>query len=97
MPLFHLFFSNGDSHHGEGFDEMTANDVFRWVRPESLIRTQCSNYNSVLDFIFVRSGTKNWGATSEIIEMADGYCRDYRTNTKDSDHRPVFGVFRISH
>ena len=36
-----------------GFDLMTADGVFSWVRPDSLVQTQDSSFNSVLDFLFV--------------------------------------------
>ena len=66
-----------------GYDLMTADDVFAWVRPDVLIKTHCDEkYNSVLDFVFVANAAKNWPRESRIL---DG-CPD---TASTSDHRPV--------
>lgn len=66
-----------------GYDLMTADDVFAWVRPDVLIKTHCGKmYNSVLDFVFVANAAKNWPRESRIL---DG-CPD---TPSTSDHRPV--------
>jgi endonuclease/exonuclease/phosphatase family metal-dependent hydrolase len=76
----------------EGFDLMTANGVFEWVRPPVLVTTQCSvvnvnqcQFNSVLDFVFVAGDAQNWDATSEIVVKPGDFPDDNTT----SDHRPV--------
>ena len=81
---------DGDNDHDAGYDHMTADSVFRWVRPKVLIKTQCSNYNSVLDFVFVAGAAKSWQGDSEILEAQASYCPDDATG---SDHRPILATF----
>lgn len=76
----------GETKHDKGYDNLTANGVFRWVRPASLVRTQFgSNYTSVLDFVFLSDKAAAWTAESTIlVEPGD----EPDDNVK-SDHRPV--------
>jgi endonuclease/exonuclease/phosphatase family metal-dependent hydrolase len=84
----------GETRHDQGFDEMTRDGVFVWVRPTMLVNTQCSRqFNSVLDFIFAAGPAKAWQGTSEILERQPEYCPD--TNAT-SDHRPVLATFTLS-
>jgi len=77
----------GDDDHDEGYDLLTEDDVFRWVRPEVLIQTQCSTYwDSVLDFVFVSGEAAEWQSSSEILFPEPTYCHD---DDRTSDHRPV--------
>lgn len=70
-----------------GYDAMVRNDTWVWVRPDSLIKTQCSEkYNSVLDFWFVAGPARNWARKAEILEQAPAYCQD---TPQTPDHRPV--------
>ena len=86
--------AQGETRHDQGFDEMTRDAVFVWVRPPMLVSTQCSRqFNSVLDFIFAAHGAKAWQGTSEILERQPKYCPD--TNAT-SDHRPVLATFTLS-
>ena len=86
--------AQGETRHDQGFDEMTRDAVFVWVRPPMLITTQCSRqFNSVLDFIFTAHGAKAWQGTSEILERQPEYCPDTRAT---SDHRPVLATFTLS-
>ena len=75
-----------------GFDLLVADDVFVWVRPDVLVKTQCSKkYNSVLDFAFVANSAKQWPRESRILSIDDN-CED----TGDTyDHRPVELVIDI--
>ncbi|MCO4743631.1 MAG: endonuclease/exonuclease/phosphatase [Proteobacteria bacterium] len=83
----------GENDHDQGYDLMTANGVWEWVRPDVLIETQCSSsFDSVLDFVFVAGAAQSWGGTSEILEAQSNYCPD---NSGTSDHRPVRGDFLI--
>lgn len=85
---------DGDADHDDGYDWLTEDDVFTWVRPEALIKTQCSDwYDAVLDFVFVAEGAQSWGADSVILQPDPQYCRDTR---ETSDHRPVQALFDIS-
>ncbi len=77
----------GDTKHDKGFDSLTSGDFFHWVRPDKLIKTECaSEYNSVLDFIFIGGAAREWKASSQILFPEDSYCADGSTK---SDHRPV--------
>ena len=58
-----------------------------------LVKTQCSRFNSVLDFVFVSGQAKDWGATSEILERQSDFC-DW-DEQDGSDHRPVRAVFQV--
>lgn len=83
----------GEHNHDRGFDNITANGVFKWVRPAELMPTQCSfKYKSVLDFIFISDKASAWASHSEILERQENYCPD---DDKTSDHRPVLATFRI--
>jgi hypothetical protein len=84
---------DGETYHDEGYDLMTEDDVFVWVRPDELVKTQCSqSYNSVLDFVFTSGEASDWPASSEILESDNAYCND---DWERSDHRPVAGSFEI--
>lgn len=86
-----------DDTHDEGYDLLTVDNVFKWVRPETLVRTQCEappvtcRFDSVLDFIFVSGEAQQWPATAEIIVVPGDFPDDRTT----SDHRPVIGHFMI--
>jgi endonuclease/exonuclease/phosphatase family metal-dependent hydrolase len=79
-----------------GFDLMTADAAFVWIRPDVIVATICSTrYNSVLDFIFVANDAVNWAVESSEILFAESepaYCPDDDTT---SDHRPVAATFRL--
>ncbi|MGF1537864.1 MAG: endonuclease/exonuclease/phosphatase family protein [Elainellaceae cyanobacterium] len=78
-----------------GFDLMTAEGIFTWVRPQPLTTTYCSDrYNSVLDFVFVANEAARWPVTAATIPYADTpYCPD--TAVK-SDHFPVMVTFDLA-
>jgi endonuclease/exonuclease/phosphatase family metal-dependent hydrolase len=78
-------------HRNKGFDLLTKDGVFVWVRPERLIKTQSSNFNSVLDFVFVAGTAVGWKAESRIIVRPG----DFPDNKQTSDHRPVEAVFTL--
>ncbi len=80
----------GDSDHDAGYDHMTADGVFRWVRPAQLVRTHCSEHDSVLDFVFVAGPAQAWQGGSEILEAQPSYCLD---SAATSDHRPLRATF----
>ncbi len=82
--------ANGDANHDAGYDRMTDGDVFRWVRPAALVRTQAS-FNSVLDFVFAANGAKAWSATSEILAVPG----DFPDGPTTSDHRPLMAQFQL--
>ena len=80
----------GDEDHDAGYDLLTADGVFTWVRPEApLVPTQYSEHESVLDFIFVSGGFLGREASATIIVQPGDFPDDATT----SDHRPVMAVF----
>ncbi len=82
----------GNVDHDLGFDYMTAENAWRWVRPDPMERTQCSGWGegSVLDFTFVAGAAQDWEATSEVLAPSD-YC-DFEDD-QQADHRPVAATF----
>ena len=51
--------NGGDTNHDAGYDKMTAGNAWSWVRPATLIKSQCdAGFNSVLDFVFVNAGAQ---------------------------------------
>jgi len=85
--------ANGEQKHDAGYDLMTANGRWLWVKPDTLTTTQCSGwpcrYNSVLDFVFAAGSAQTWRAESTIVVEPGDFPAD---NTK-SDHRPVIATF----
>jgi hypothetical protein len=77
----------GEDHHDLGYDRLTEDDVFVWVRPTVLERTQHSNSYTpaVLDFVFLANAQNVLGGTSEIVVVAG----DFPDNHSTPDHRPV--------
>jgi hypothetical protein len=83
---------NGDQNHDAGFDFMTADQVWKWVRPGTLVMSQCNaNENSVLDFVFVNPAANLWQASSVILQEA-GDCQD---DNQKPDHRPLKAEFEL--
>lgn len=80
-----------DHPHDLGFDLLTEDGVFTWVRPEDLFPTQDSTHQSVLDFVFTAGDTWRWKAESDIIVRAGDFPDDGQT----SDHRPIRAVIEI--
>ena len=77
----------GEDDHDRGYDLMTEDDHWVWLRPDELIMTQCNaRYSSVLDFVFVANAAQDWTAESTIRNPNNSYCRD---DDERSDHRPV--------
>lgn len=74
------------------YDIMVASDDWKWLRPESLEKTQSSgSYNSVLDFTFVANMNEQWTGYSKIISIAQPFIDD----EFESDHRPIESTFFI--
>lgn len=76
-----------------GFDGMTKDGTFRWIRPDPLIPTYCSEHRSVLDFQFASQRAQGWKAKAEILFPTDAYCA--RDAQGYSDHRPVRAVYEV--
>ena len=79
------------AHRDKGYDYLTKDQVFAWLRPKALIKTQDSRYNSVLDFVFVAGSAYGWTAKSKII-VTPG---DFPDDEDKSDHRPVEAIFTV--
>lgn len=84
---------DGPSASDRGFDNLTANDVWNWVEPETLVPTQCSKtlpcrYDEILDFIFVGGPAQEWSAVSRIVVRPG----DFPDTNMHSDHRPVMAT-----
>jgi len=81
--------TKGCTEHDLGYDNLTENGVFHWVRPAEIVTTQCSGwpcrYESVLDFIFTAGDARYWRAESDIVVAAG----DFPAAPDESDHRPV--------
>ncbi len=72
--------------HDRGYDLLTADGAFTWLRPATLVASQCSSfYDSVLDFVFVNPAAEAWAGESEILFPEREWC----LLPGGSDHRPV--------
>lgn len=80
----------GDYEHARAFDELTNDGIFTWVRPKELVKTHDSDYNSVLDFVFVANAFR-WDAESTILVRDEDFPDDETT----SRHRPITSEFEI--
>lgn len=83
----------GERNHDPAYTALTANGVWDWVRPATLVTTQCSGwpctYNTVLDFVFTAGPAQNWPARSVIVVIPG----DFPDDTRRSDHRAVLAQF----
>lgn len=78
--------------HCRGFDELTKNNIFTWIQPNTLLPTQCSKYNSILDFIFVSDKLMYTSVNANISYTDTTYCNP---ENKYSDHRPVTAIITV--
>ena len=81
--------AEGERDHDAGYDNLTADGVWAWVRPAALVSTQDSRYDDVLDFIFTANAAQAWPARAEIVVTPGDFPDDATT----SDHRPVLATF----
>lgn len=85
----------------DGYQAMMEGGVWTWLKPDPLIDSNWSDDNrvkdrrvdrypdSILDFVFVANGAKNWKGESDVI-VRDG---DFPDDEKTSDHRPLITTF----
>lgn len=67
---------------------MLAGNVWEWVRPDRLHKTQASKrFNGVLDFMFIANKPATWSVDSRII--TEGFPSN--DDSSRSDHRPLEG------
>jgi hypothetical protein len=84
--------AGGETDHDRGFDELTADNVFKWVKPASIVKTNCSAHNSVLNFAFVSGAAQQWSSSSSILFPEPSYCSNEASR---SDHRPMLAAFEL--
>ncbi len=77
-----------------GFDNMTKDAVWTWIRPHTLESTTTPSKRrpaAVLDFVFAGNAAAQWPASSEIVKLPD----EFTDRDKTSDHRPVLATFDL--
>lgn len=80
----------------QGFDNLTANKVWNWIRPAQLVKTDCSKNNSIMNFFFVNKLAARWNGQSKVLKK-EGDCQLYNKNSSEnSAHRPVIAVFNLT-
>jgi endonuclease/exonuclease/phosphatase family metal-dependent hydrolase len=84
-------FQTGDTDHDDGYDLLTKDAVFTWVRPDVLVPTNASGHKSVLDFVFVSGEAAGWTFESQILVQTG----DFPDDAEKSDHRPVDCLFTL--
>lgn len=89
----------GPPHRDRGFDLLTADGVFTWIKPERLLKTHSdASVNSILDFVFISGKPTNWTLKSVILDRerdAAATALGYRDDAQESDHRPIDAVVTI--
>lgn len=94
---YNYYYETDESRYELGLDLLTADNVFKWVKPADLVPTQCTVdgnrcvFNTVVDFVFVSGDAQTWNGTSRIV-VRDG---DLPDDDFSSDHRPVLARFEI--
>ena len=82
--------SRGQRQQSRAYAALLNDDVWVWVRPDTIQPTQCdARYDSVLDFAFVAGDAKNWPRESKIIDIG---CND---TAERPDHLPVELVITV--
>jgi len=81
------------------YDAMMAGGVWEWLKPDPLVDSNWTEDRdrpgedrypgSILDFVFVANGAKNWKGESDVI-VREG---DFPDSDKTSDHRPIVATF----
>lgn len=84
-------FQTGDVDHDNGYNLLTKDAVFTWVRPDVLVPTNASGHKSVLDFVFVSGAASGWTFKSKILVKSG----DFPDDGQKSDHRPVDAIFSL--
>lgn len=77
-----------------GFDNMTKDAVWTWIRPLTLDSTTTPSKRrpaAVLDFVFAGNDAAKWPSSSEIVKLPD----EFTDRDKTSDHRPVLATFDL--
>ncbi len=89
----------GQPHRDGGFDALTKDDVFQWIQPQRLVKTQASDdFNSVLDFVFIAKAPFGWTGQSRILEREGDQAaveEDFEDDADNTDHRPVDAILTL--
>ena len=97
---FNFDYNFANENGNEAFREFMRDGIWKWVKPAEWIDTNWADRNedgvddypgSMLDFVFVANGAREWKAESRVIVL-DG---DFPDDLMTSDHRPVRCVFRL--
>jgi hypothetical protein len=84
------------------FDAMLEEGTWTWLKPDPLVDSNWSEDRkrlgpgvdsypgSILDFVFVANGAKQWLGESDVIVRPG----DFPDDDKTSDHRPIIATFR---
>lgn len=85
-----------------GFQAMMEGGVWEWLQPDPLLDSNWSDDrqalpqrvdrypDSILDFVFVANGAKQWQGESDVVVRPD----DFPDNDQTSDHRPIIARFK---
>lgn len=85
---YNFDYSVDDGTGNQGMTNMLTANVWQWVRPNRLYKTQASGkFNGVLDFIFIANIPAMWSVDSRII--TEGFPSE--DDSSRSDHRPLEG------
>jgi len=89
---FDYHYETGEVNHDKGLDLFLKDGVFHWIRPQTLVPTNSSDHESVLDFVFVAGDASGWEAKSTILVQPN----EWPDGDQRSDHRPVDCVFTLN-
>ena len=85
-----------------GYQAMMEGGVWEWLKPDPLIDSNWSDDrqalpqradrypDSILDFVFVANGAKQWQGESDVVVRPN----DFPDNDQTSDHRPTIARFK---
>ena len=86
-----------------GYDAMVDGNVWTWLKPDPLIDSNWADDrritdrrvdrypDSILDFVFVANGAKEWHGKSNVVVRPG----DFPDSDKTSDHRPLITSFSV--
>jgi endonuclease/exonuclease/phosphatase family metal-dependent hydrolase len=77
-----------------GFNNMTKDNAWTWVRPATLETTTAPSRRrpgAILDFVFIANGAAQWSPASEIVKLPG----EFADRDTTSDHRPVLATFDL--
>jgi predicted extracellular nuclease len=99
---FNFDFEFSSAKGNPAFDAMMEEGTWTWLKPDPLVDSNWSEDRkrlgpgvdsypgSILDFVFVANGAKQWKGESDVIVRAGDFPDDDQT----SDHRPIIATFQ---